>query len=108
MQVASALQWIEDFPTAHERVREAIEIAEAVGAQGPLGGGLYIRGYMNAVNGRLDVAEADLGRALEIGRATGDANRQALALHLSALQPELAGAIPREPGAGRGRHPARP
>jgi class 3 adenylate cyclase/tetratricopeptide (TPR) repeat protein len=86
VQVASALQWIEDFPTAHERVREAIEIAEAVGAQGPLGGGLYIRGYMNAVNGRLDVAEADLGRALEIGRATGDANRQALVLHLLALK----------------------
>ena len=86
VQIASALQWIEDFPTAHERVREAIEIAQAVGAQGPLGGGLYIRGYMNAVNGRLDVSEADLGRALEIGRTMGDANRQAFALHLIALQ----------------------
>ena len=86
VQVASALQWIEDFPTAHERVREAIEIAEAVGAQGPLAGGLYIRGYMNAVNGRLDVAETDLGRALEIGRSMGDANRQALVLHLIALK----------------------
>ena len=67
-------------------MREAIEIAEAVGAQGPLGGGLYLRGYMNAVNGRLDVAETDFGRALEIGRAMGDANRQALVLHLLALK----------------------
>ena len=86
VQVASALQWIEDFPKAHERVREAIEIAEGVGAQGPLAGGLYIRGYMNAVNGRLDVTETDLGRALEIGRSMGDANRQALVLHLIALK----------------------
>ena len=86
VQVATAFQWLEDFPAAHERVREAIEIAEEVGAQGPLGGGLYIRGYMNAVNGRLDVAETDLGRALEIGRAMGDTNRQALALHLLALK----------------------
>ena len=28
------------------------------GREGPLAGGLYIRGYLNAVNGRLDLAEA--------------------------------------------------
>jgi tetratricopeptide (TPR) repeat protein len=94
VQIASALQWIEDFPTAHERVREAIEIAEEVGAQGPLGGGLYIRGYMNAVNGRLDVANTDFRRALEIGRITGDANRQALVLHLMSLQRSWQGQYP--------------
>jgi class 3 adenylate cyclase/tetratricopeptide (TPR) repeat protein len=86
VQVAIAFQWIEDFPAAHERVRDAIEIAETVGAQGPLGGGLYTRGYLNALNGRLDVAEVDLGRALQIGRTMGDANRQALVLHVLSLR----------------------
>ena len=86
VQVAQALQWAEDFPPAFERVREAIEIAEGVGAQAPLGFGLYIRGYMHAVSGRLDDAEADVGRALAIGRAVGDPNRQALALHFLSLQ----------------------
>jgi tetratricopeptide (TPR) repeat protein len=86
VQVATAFQWIEDFPAAHERVRDAIEIAETVGAQGPLGGGLYTRGYLNALNGRLDVAEADLDRALQIGRTMGDANRQALVLHVLSLR----------------------
>jgi class 3 adenylate cyclase/tetratricopeptide (TPR) repeat protein len=86
VQVATAFQWLEDFPAAHERVRDAIEIAETVGAQGPLGGGLYTRGYLNALNGRLDVAEADLGRALQIGRTMGDANRQALVLHVLSIR----------------------
>jgi len=86
VQVASALQWIEDFSAAHERARDAIEIAETAGAQGSLAGGLYVRGYMNAINGRLDVAEGDLARVLGIARTTGDANRQALVLHILALQ----------------------
>ncbi len=41
---------------------------------------------MNAVNGRLEAAESDLARALAIGRSMGDANLQALVLHLLALQ----------------------
>ena len=73
---------------ALERVREAIEIAEAVGAQAPLGGGLFIRGYLHAVSGRLDVAEADFGRALEIGRARG--------------RSQSPGARPASPGAAAG------
>src|SRR2546425_476426 len=58
VQIASGPPWAEDFPPAFERVREAIQIAETAGAQAPLGGGLYIRGYLHALNGRLDVAEA--------------------------------------------------
>ena len=56
VQIATAWQWAEDFPAAFGRVREAIEIAEAVGAQAPLGLALYTRGYLHAVNGRLDAA----------------------------------------------------
>jgi tetratricopeptide (TPR) repeat protein len=86
VRIASALQWAEEFPPAFARVREAIEIAESVSAQGPLGFGLYIRGYMHALNARLDEAEADVGRALAIGRAVADPNRQALALHFLSLR----------------------
>jgi class 3 adenylate cyclase/tetratricopeptide (TPR) repeat protein len=80
VQLASALQWTEEFPEAHERVRQAIAIAEDVGARGPLGGALFIRSYLNAVNGKLDIAEPDLARALDIGRKEHDPSRQAFVL----------------------------
>ena len=70
VQIALALQWAEDFPPAFERVREAIEIAESVGAQAPLGFGLYIRGYMHALNGRLDDGEASTESAISSARIT--------------------------------------
>ena len=83
---ASALQWAEDFPAALERARQAIELAESTGAERPLAGGLYVRGYVHAVSGRLDAAREDGERALAIGRAVGDPTRQALALHILALR----------------------
>ena len=85
-QLASALQWDEDFPAARERAEQAIEIAERVGAEEPVAAALYVRGYVNALNGRLEASEADVGRALAIGRKIGDASRQALALHFLAIR----------------------
>jgi tetratricopeptide (TPR) repeat protein len=67
-------------------VCQALEIAEAVGAQAQIAGAMYIRGYIHAVSGSLDKAQVDLQRALEIGRAVADPNRQALTLHLLALR----------------------
>jgi len=86
VQVATALQWLEDFPAAHARVNHALEMAEAVGAQAPLSGAMYTRGYMHGLNGRLDDGETDLQQALDIGRSIGDANREALARHLLSLK----------------------
>lgn len=86
VQAASAFQWLEDFPSAHDRVTQALEIAETVGAQAELGGAVFIRGYMQAVNARLDQAEVDLTRALEIGRTVGDPNLQGMILHMLALR----------------------
>jgi class 3 adenylate cyclase/tetratricopeptide (TPR) repeat protein len=86
VQVASALQWMEEFPAALERAREAIEIAEASGAQARLGGALHVRGYVHLVSGRLEAAEEDLGRALAIGRAGKETGLQALVLHALALR----------------------
>jgi predicted ATPase len=86
VQIANAFQWKEDFPAALERAREAIEIAETSGAQAPLGGALHVRGYVQLMSGRLEAGEEDLGRALAIGRAGGETNRQALVLHALALR----------------------
>jgi class 3 adenylate cyclase/tetratricopeptide (TPR) repeat protein len=85
VQIAGALQWGEDFPAAHDRARQAIELAESVGAEGPLAGGLYIRGYLYAINGRLDLAASELDRALEIGRRIQDPGRQGLIQHVRSL-----------------------
>jgi len=85
VQLASTLQWAEEFPAALERLRDAIEIGEAIDAPGPLAGGLYVRGYVRAVSGELDAAAEDIGRSLRIARATGDVGREALVLYLHAL-----------------------
>ncbi|HEV8144510.1 MAG TPA: tetratricopeptide repeat protein, partial [Methylomirabilota bacterium] len=85
-QLASALQWDEDFPGARERARQAIETAETVGAEAPVAAAIYVRGYINALNGHLDASEADVGRALAIARKIGDPSRQALSLHFLALR----------------------
>jgi predicted ATPase/class 3 adenylate cyclase len=86
VQLANAFEWKEDFPAALERAREAIEIAETSGAQAPLGGALHVRGYVQLMSSRLEAGEEDLGRALAIGRAGGETNRQALVLHALALR----------------------
>jgi len=85
-QIGNTLQWSEEFPAALERIREAIEISEAIDAPRPLASALYIRGYIRAVSGDLDGADADVARTVTIARATGDVGREALVLYLSALQ----------------------
>ena len=85
VQMASALQWEEDFPAAHARVREAITVAPTAGASRELAGALYIRAYLESVNGRLDAAEADIVRARDIGQETGDVGRSALSLQLMSM-----------------------
>ncbi len=84
-QLASTLQWAEEFPPALERVGEAIEIGEAIDAPRPLAAALYVRGYIRAVSGDLDGADEDVGRSLRIARAHGDIGREALVLYLHAL-----------------------
>ena len=46
-------------PGSFEHAREAIEIGQGAGAQTAIAGGLYVRGYVRAVNGSPDEAEAD-------------------------------------------------
>src|SRR4030095_17248165 len=73
-------------PVAADAARHARDSAGAAGAQRPLAGGLFVRGYIHLVSGNLDPAKDDVERALAIGRAVGDPNRQALALHSLALR----------------------
>ena len=85
-QLASASQWLEDFPSALQRAQEAIEIAEAHGATRLFAGALLVRSYVLGVSGKLDMSEAGFTRVLEIVRAQGDRSREALALHNLATQ----------------------
>ena len=73
----------------------------AVGAQAPLGGALHVRGYVHLVSGRLEAAEEDLGRALAIGRAGGETDRQALGAAHPRAAAELAGRVSDEPEVGK-------
>jgi len=86
VQLASALQWLEDFPGALQRSREAVEIAQAIGADRPLAGGLFVSGYVHAVSGRHEAASADLDQALPIARAVGDRMHEAMILHALSLE----------------------
>ncbi len=85
VQLASSLQWSESFPEAHARVEEAIELAERVGARGPLSGAHYVRGYLHGVSGELGLAEQDLNRSLDIARQERHPADQAHALYLLGL-----------------------
>ena len=86
VQAAAANQWLEDFPAAEARAGQALEIAQAAGVTAEIGGAMYVRGYIRAVSGNLAEAAVDLQRALEIGRAVADPNRQALILHMLGLR----------------------
>jgi class 3 adenylate cyclase/tetratricopeptide (TPR) repeat protein len=85
VQIASALQWSEDFSGAHARVQEAIDIAEPAGARAQLGGAIFVRGYLKGLNGHLDDGARDGHRARALGREVGDANRQAMSLHFLSM-----------------------
>ena len=85
VQMANALQWMEDFPPAYERAEEGLKLGESLDAPGPMAGALYVRGYLNAVSGRLDVAEADLARALELGLRAKNPAREGFGLHLRSI-----------------------
>ena len=80
-QLASAWQWLEDFPAALQRASEAIEIAERVGARGALTAAVFVHSYVHSVSGELDVAESGITRGLEMAREQSDRSREALALH---------------------------
>ena len=86
VQLATASFWLEDFPTALQRAQEAIEIAEAVDARAALTGAVYVRSYVHAVSGKLDMAESGFTRSIEIARELGDRSQEALALHMVANQ----------------------
>jgi tetratricopeptide (TPR) repeat protein len=85
VQMANALQWMEDFSPAYTRAKEGLELGEALNAPSPIAGALYVRGYLNAVSGHLDAAEFDLARSLEAGQRTKNPGREGYVLHLRSM-----------------------
>src|SRR5262249_50975931 len=86
VRAANADQWCEDFPSARAPVSQALATPEAVGGRAASGGAADGRGYVQAVSGNLDEAEADLQRALELGQAVDNPSEQAMVLDLLALR----------------------
>jgi len=80
VQGALARVWREDFPEAVARATEAIAISETVGAQPALAGGLFVTGLVDALTGRHEQADEEMGRALSISRSVRDFNREGTAL----------------------------
>ncbi|MBI3454687.1 MAG: AAA family ATPase [Candidatus Rokubacteria bacterium] len=76
------------FDRALEDARQAIEVADAVGARPVLAGGHLITGLVYEVTGRLDEARESLERVIAISRPAGDVANESWALVFAA---ELAG-----------------
>ena len=80
VQGALARVWREDFSEAVARATEAIKISETAGAQPALAGGLFVTGLVDALTGRHEKADEEMGRALSISRAGRDFTRQGTVL----------------------------
>ena len=80
VQGALARVWREDFSEAVARATEAIEISETAAAQPALAGGLFVTGMVDALTGRHEKADEEMGRALSISRAGRDFTRQGTVL----------------------------
>ena len=85
------LQWLEDFPAALRARAGRDRDRGDDGRSGPLGGGLYVRGYVHARQRPARRAEADVTARSQIGRARRRSLGQALALHMLRDPAKLAG-----------------
>ena len=81
--------WGHKFDQALVEARQAIVVAETVGAQSVLAGAHLTIGYVYELTGRLDEARAELEHTLTISRSLGDVANEAAALHL--LEPKFKG-----------------
>ena len=75
------------FDQALAEARQAIVVAETVGAQSVLAGAHLTIGYVYELTGRLDEARAELERTITISRSLGDVANEAAALIYGAEMP---------------------
>jgi class 3 adenylate cyclase len=77
--------WAQDFPAAERYAARAIEVGEAVGAEGAVAGGYLTLGYVRSLAGRHEEGERQFEQALRRSRAAGDAPREVLTLQIQAV-----------------------
>jgi DNA-binding NtrC family response regulator/tetratricopeptide (TPR) repeat protein len=66
-----ASMWARDLDGAIEASRQAIQVAEPIGAATPLARAHFTIGFIRAVTGHIGEAEEHMGKALATGRAGG-------------------------------------
>jgi class 3 adenylate cyclase/tetratricopeptide (TPR) repeat protein len=76
--------WGHQFDQALADAREAIQVAEAIGAQPVLAGGHLTTGLVYEMTGRLSEARDELEQAITISRSVGDVTNEATALVFAA------------------------
>ncbi len=81
-----ASMWAHDFERALAESREAIEVADPIGAAPVIAASRFTTGFVYAVTERLDAAKVEFAEALRIGRAAGAHVPETLSLGFIALQ----------------------
>jgi tetratricopeptide (TPR) repeat protein len=79
--------WGHKFDQSLAEARQAILVAEAIGAQSVLAGAHLTFGYVYALTGRLDESRSEFGGTLIISRSLGDMANEAAALIFGAEIP---------------------
>jgi class 3 adenylate cyclase/tetratricopeptide (TPR) repeat protein len=86
--------WLHDFDQALAESREAIKVANRIGATPVIAAGRYTNGFVYAVTERLDAAKEEWTEALHIGRATAAHLPESLSLGCLALLRNWKGEYP--------------
>jgi transcriptional regulator with AAA-type ATPase domain/tetratricopeptide (TPR) repeat protein len=83
--IAWASTWARNIDGALRFAREAIAVAEPVGALAAQGRAQFVLGFVRSVTGMLDEGQASLDKAMAISRTAGDAMHESLSLSTAGL-----------------------
>jgi transcriptional regulator with AAA-type ATPase domain/tetratricopeptide (TPR) repeat protein len=89
--IAWAWTWARNFEGALRYAREALTVAEPVGALAAQGRAQFVLGFVKSVLGMLDQGQASIDKATAISRAAGDPMHEALSLSTAGLLRNWAG-----------------
>jgi transcriptional regulator with AAA-type ATPase domain/tetratricopeptide (TPR) repeat protein len=83
--IAWASTWARNIDGALRFAREALAVAEPVGALAAQGRAQFVLGFVRSVTGMLDEGQASLDKAMAISRTAGDAMHESLSLSTAGL-----------------------
>ncbi|HEU4689948.1 MAG TPA: sigma 54-interacting transcriptional regulator [Vicinamibacterales bacterium] len=83
--IAWASTWARNIDGALRFAREALAVAEPVGALAAQGRAQFVLGFVRSVTGMLEEGQASLDKAMAISRTAGDAMHESLSLSTAGL-----------------------